>query len=526
MQNELLKLIRENPALALEFIDKELAEKSLYDFTKQAWSCIESGDFTDGWHIQAMCEHLEAINRGEIKRLLINIPPRMLKTSLCSIIWPSWVWAQRNDSNLMGPQVNFLCGSYGHLLAMGISLKMRRLITSNWYKDNWGNRFSLTNDQNTKGQYDNDRGGSRIATSVGGSLLGIGGNILIADDPHNTESVESEAERTKAIEWFKELSTTRLNRPKQDAIVVVMQRLHEEDVSGYITQNDEHGQWCHLMLPARHEISRHCITSIGWEDPRTEEGELLEPSRMGEREIKAMERELGPYMAAGRLQQSPIPKGGSIVQREWWNVWPPEDMQVPEGEPLRYPAMEYIIAVCDTAYTQKKENDPSACIVLGVFRRNGLSKVMLMEAWEDRLELNGLINRVVSTCRRRKVDAVVIEGKASGKSVAQEIRRLCSEQEFMVYEVNPETDKVARLHAVVPLFSAGCVYAPDKKWADMVINQVSSFPKAKYDDLTDCVSMGLNYLRKCGIALLPAEGERLIMEASMYQEQSEPLYDV
>lgn len=523
--------------------EKELCETSLAEFIKRGWRHLDSSEYVDSWHIDAMSEHLEAVSRGAIKRLLINIPPRHSKTSVCSIAWPAWTWAQESDGILLGPDVSFLCGSYGHILSMQISLKERRLLESDWYQKHWGDRFSFRSDQNTKGQYDNDKGGSRIATSVGGSLLGIGGNIIIIDDPHNTESVESDAERETVLEWWREISTTRLNRPKQDAIVVVMQRLHEDDVSGYILENDKAGEWCHLMLPARHDTQRHCITSIGWEDPRIEEGELLEPGRFGDAELKKIERGLGPYLAAGRLQQAPAPKGGGIIKREWWQLWPPEGEEEIWKKEVRwkdksgreqitiqpaYPDFEYMIFSGDTAYTEKESNDFSAGVFLGVFKRNGLSRILLVEAWEERLEFNDLLTKIIAGCRRRKVDAVLIEGKASGKSIAQEVKRTCLPEEFMIVEVNPEGDKVARAHATVPLFAAGSIFAPDRSWADNVIKRCEQFPKGKFRDTVDALTQGINYLRKLGLALMPEESQREELAANTFQSHydSEPLYPV
>ena len=183
-------------------------------------------------------------------------------------MFPAWVWAQRERSYLSGPQVRFLCGSYNHDLALASSNMTRRLILSPWYQKYWGKRFSFRADQNTKTKFDTSEGGARLATSVGGSLLGIGGDILVVDDPHNVASAESDAERVTALNWWRELSTTRLNDPKQSAVVVIMQRLAEGDVSGEILSSEWSSDWCHLMIPAEYEWRRHCISSIGWQDPR------------------------------------------------------------------------------------------------------------------------------------------------------------------------------------------------------------------------------------------------------------------
>jgi hypothetical protein len=236
-------------------------EDSLIDFVEAAWPAIDNSTFCSSWVIDALCEHLQAVTEGQISRLLINYPPRASKTSVASICFPAWTWARREVDYRSGPGVKFLAGSYGHTLSIQNSNLCRRLILSPWYQERWGGRFKLRADQNTKTQFDNDHGGSRLATSVGGSLLGLGGDIIVVDDPHNTETVESEAERENVLNWWRELSSTRLNDPKQAAIVVIMQRLHEEDVSGTILSSDENYE--HLCIPMQSR-STAALRNIAW----------------------------------------------------------------------------------------------------------------------------------------------------------------------------------------------------------------------------------------------------------------------
>ena len=325
-------------------------EGDLGAFVEKAWPNIDSAEYRSSWAVDALCEHLQAVSQGQIRRLLVNYPPRASKTTVASICFPAWVWAQRERSYLSGPQVKFLCGSYNHELALSNSNMTRRLILSPWYQKYWGKRFNFVSDQNTKTKFDTSAGGTRLSTSVGGSLLGIGGDVLILDDLHNVASVESDAERATALAWWSELSTTRLNDPKQSAIVVIMQRLHEEDVSGRILGSEWSPDWCHLMIPAEYEWRRHCVTSLGWQDPRglddngqslvavapsgerlprdheaaleleRREGELFWPERFGPAELARIKGELGPFLSSGRLQQSPAPAKGGIFLREWFNL--------------------------------------------------------------------------------------------------------------------------------------------------------------------------------------------------------------
>src|ERR1700674_2852202 len=276
-----------NPRLAND-IDRELAERHLCDFVRLAWPVVErSTPCMDGWHIDAITDHLEAITRGDIRNLLINVPPRHMKSLLVSVLWPCWEW-------LRCPQRRWLFSSYAASLSIRDSVKCRRLIESPWYQMNWGDRFSLTGDQNAKARFENDRTGYRLATSVGGAATGEGGDRIVCDDPHNVQEAESDAIRKSTLDWFDVVMSTRVNDPRSTAKVVVMQRCHQRDLSGHLLAQ---GGWEHLRLPAEFEEPK-CATSISWIDPRTQPGELLWPERFGPIEIADLKLNLGSYAAA------------------------------------------------------------------------------------------------------------------------------------------------------------------------------------------------------------------------------------
>ncbi len=515
-------------------------ESSLIEFLQSGWRYIDPAPYIHGWHLEAIAEHLEAVTRGEIRRLIINIPPRCSKSSVVSVGWPAWTWAQRYPGPISGPQVQFLFASYAQSLALRDSVKTRRLIESPWYQERWGKHFQLTGDQNTKIRFENDRGGYRLATSVDGSLTGEGGACIVIDDAHNATEMESEAVRESTLLWWDEAMSTRLNDPKTGAYVIIMQRLHEQDLTGHILSKN-HGDWCHLMLPMRYDTTRHCVTKIGWEDPRTKDGELLCPERFGEPEVRDLEKRLGPFATAGQLQQTPQVRGGNIFKREWWQLW-----EAPDG---KFPMLEFVLASLDTAYTEKQENDPSAFTVWGVFRdKHGNSKVVLLHAWEKRLELHGpeiprlpgestaayikraspewgLIEWVAHSCRRFKIDRLLIEAKASGITVAQEIRRLYANEGWGVILIDPKSqDKVARAYSVQHLFADGYVYAPEREWSDMVIDQMAAFPKAARDDLTDSTTQALRHLRDIGFAIRRQERAQADEEMAKHRSIDTPLY--
>lgn len=549
MNTQTKKLIQINgieglidPSEFLRSIERCEYEDSLYHFLQGAWPYIATGPFSGGWHIEAVCEHLEAVCYGDIKRLIINIPPRCSKSSVFSVAFPAWVWAQdpRFDSPTSGASTQFLFASYAQNLALRDSVKCRRLIESPFYQNYWNSRFRLTADQNTKTRFDNSKGGSRLSTSVGSALTGEGGNIIGVDDPNNAQDANSQAIIEATLEWWDSALSTRLNDQKNGAFVVIQQRLSEQDLTGHITSKSR-GEWSHLMIPMRYEPDRSFVTAIGWKDPRTEPGELMAPGRFGEEEVAALEKSLGPWAAAGQLQQRPEPRGGGIIKREWWRLWDKDN----------FPACDYIIASIDTAYTTKAENDYSAMTVWGVFGggeglayetkaydENGLltssrsysqehPKVVLMYAWKERLELHDLVDKVNQTMKLIRADLLLIENKASGISVSQEMQRLFGREDYGVRLIDPKgQDKMARLYSVQHLFAEGLIYAPDRSWADMVITEVGTFPKGRYDDLVDSTTMALKYLRETGLIIRGPEHTANLIEKSQVKQQLKPLYPV
>ena len=524
-----------DPARLLLALDRQEYEDSLYLFLRAAWKYIDTASWLDGWPIEAVAEHLQAVVDGDIRRLIINIPPRMGKSSICSVALPAWTWAQRLDGPTSGPAVPFLHASYAYALSLRDSVKCRRLIESPWYQSMWGERFKLTGDQNTKVRFSNSRGGERLITSIGAGVTGEGGQIILCDDPNAANEAFSEATIQSTIDWWDSTMSTRLNDPKTGAYIIIQQRLAEDDLTGHVISKDV-GEWTHLVMPMHYEAERSFTTLIGWKDPRTIEGELLWPERFGADEVKSLERSLGPFAAAGQLEQRPEPKGGGVIKREWWMNWTEN----------AFPPMDYILASLDTAYTEKTENDFSALTVWGVFTTdpqatasrvldaNGRPRyidraysqqsprVMLMGAWQERLPLHELVLKVGQTCGYgkggMKCDLLLIENKASGISVSQEMRRLYGHEQFGVQLKDPKsTDKLSRLFSVQHLFAEGLIFAPEKrmpdgttepyKWVEMVINQVAQFPRGKFDDIVDTVSQSLRHLRDVG--LLERAPERL-----------------
>lgn len=473
--------------LLLQAEDQYQCDQSLNYYINASWPTIEPGrEFIPGWHVEAICAHLEAVVAGDIKRLLINIPPRHQKSISCAVALPTWAWGPANQ-----PGLQFMFMSYARDLAMRDSVKCRRLMQSDWYKQRWGDRFQFTGDQNLKTRFDNTKNGYRISTSVDGQLTGEGGDILVVDDPHNVREAESALVRQGVLDWYDQALQTRLNDPKTGRMIVIMQRVHENDLSGHILAN-ELGDWDHLCLPARYEKSFpfQVKSSLGFKDPRTEEGELLWPDRFGEPELARLEKAMGSYAAAGQLQQRPSPKGGTILKAPWWREWPHYDQS---GQPI-LPDFEWVLQSYDPAYSEADLilNSYSARTTWGVFKHQGRYNVMLLERWRDRLGFPALRKEAKASFKFWKPDTVIVEGKASGKSLIQELRQ----SNIPVVEYNPDRDKVARAHASSSLLEDGMVWYPRRKWAEDVIEMCAKFPAGDGADIVDTCTQAWIRLRR------------------------------
>lgn len=435
---------------------------------------------------------------GQIRNLLINIPPRHMKSIQTAVMWPAWTWTTR-------PEHKWLFSSYAGSLSVRDSLKCRRLIDSDWYQERWGDKYRLTTDQNAKTLFENDKTGSRMATSTGAATTGHGGDTIVVDDPHNALEAQSEAIRESTLEWWDQAMSTRLNNPKTGSKVIVMQRLHENDLSGHVLKE---GGWEHLCLPAEYEPARIFIpTSLGFVDPRQKAGELLWNERFGEEEIATLKRSLGEYGTSGQLQQRPSPAEGGLIKRSWFKMLPADE---------ELPKLLFIVQSYDTAFTEKTTNDPTAHTCWGVFNTMNGKAVVLLECWQEHLSYAELRKKAYDEYRSRygdrdkPVDVVLIEEKGSGISLVQDLRRA----RIPVHTYNPgRADKVARVHAVTPLLEAGLVYIPESKkrpgdfpaWTDMLINQTLMFPNGEHDDLVDTMTQALIYLRDSNLLTLDKE---------------------
>lgn len=462
-------------------IETERAERRLRHFVRGAWHVVEPfARYQDNWHIHAICDHLEAVERGEVRNLLVTMPPRMMKSLTISVFYPAWRWIAR-------PGMRFLYASYSQTLATDHSLATRRVIESDWYQARWADRFELAGDQNLKTRFENDRRGARISTSVGGVVTGQGGDRLIVDDPHNVREAESDAVREATIIWWDQAMSTRLNDPKTGARIVVMQRVHAADLAGHLI---EQGGYVHLNLPMEYEPESVVYTGFGAPDPRTDLGELLAPGRIGPAEVADLKVRLGARAYAGQFQQRPTPAEGAILKRAWWRYYRPAELPS---------SFERRIQVWDTAFKTGQHNDYSVCATWGL-TENGF---YLLDLWRDKVEFPDLKRAVVDQHAKHQPDEILVEDAASGQSLIQALR---NETRLPIITVKPDRDKVARVNAVSPLIEARKAHLPaGAPWTEEFVEEHAAFPAGAHDDIVDTTSMALDRLnaKQAGTAVAP-----------------------
>ena len=505
----------------------------LLEFVRYFWPVLEPGTkMAEGWPLEAICEHLEAVTFGEITKLLINVPPGFMKSLLTDVFWPAWEWGPMELAH-----IRYVTFSYSSTLTERDNTRFKDLLESPEYRAMYGDQVTLRKTGEKK--VSNWKHGWKLASSVGGVGTGERGDRAIIDDPHNVKESESKLVREETIRWFRESLSSRLNNMETGAKIVIMQRVNEQDVSGEILSEME--GWCHLFIPMEfvwqpaNDNGEPPATDIGWVDPRWAprqqdcEGILAWPERFPSRIIPTMKKDAGPFAWASQYQQTPEARGGSIFEREWWQEWEPTDG--------KFPAFSYIIASCDSSFANKENNDPSACVVLGIFQNeHGFNRVMVIEAWKKALKFSGpkvmpkpgekkipfeqrqrkswgLVEWLADTCTRRHVDHLLIEAKASGISAAQSLANSHPHAGWGVILIDPEGDKWARAQSVQPTFSQEMVYIPYplRQWGDDLISDMAVFPKGKHDDLVDAMTQGIKHLRERG--LLRNDTEVRIAEA-------------
>ncbi len=447
--------------------------QSLVGFVREAWHVVEpSVDYVHGWHIDAICLHLEAVTSGEITRLLINVPPGTMKSLLCGVFWPAWEWGPKAK-----PQMRYLGASYSEHYAKRDSRRMRDLVASEWYQALWGDQVKLT--RTGEMAFANARTGSRQGVPFS-RLTGGRGDRVIIDDPHSVDGAESEVERLSTVRTFRESVPTRLNDPQRSAIVVVMQRLHEADVSGTILALGLGYE--HLMLPMEFEPERRCRTSIGFVDPRTEEGELLFPERFPRAVVERDKVPLGSYAVAGQFQQRPAPRSGGLFQRG--------DFEIVEAVPAgakRCRAWDFAASKARPGRKPDWTAGLRMALVDGVFYVETIARGRWSPAEVERNLKNAASQDGPTVTIRMPQDP-----GAAGKADAETKIKLLAG--FPVKAISPTGDKATRAKPASAQAEAGNVKLLRGDWNETFLDEVCAFPNAQFDDQVDAFADALNEL--------------------------------
>jgi predicted phage terminase large subunit-like protein len=462
--------------------ERERLESRLAAFIWEAWPVLEPGrKLKWNWHIDAICAYLEAFERREFNRLIISVPPRCMKSLCVSVFYPAWKWART-------PAHQFLSLSHNQDLALRDAVKTRLLVESEWYQNLWGDKVQISKDQNEKKYYSNTANGHRNAQGIGAGLTGKGGDDILIDDAHDAEKAQSDVERQNTLDAYDHKVVTRLNDQVTGGICIIQQRLHEQDLVGHVKKKEKQ-EWVELVIPMEYDGERY-RSRVGEQhnDPRTELGQLLWEERFPRGPVEALKEDLGEYGTAGQFQQRPTPAGGGILKKHWWREWP-------EDQPL--PVCDHIFESWDTAYSEEglEDNSYSARIEWGVFWHEPLQRycLLMLDAWDGRVDYPDLREQAQRVEKERKPDRHLIEKKASGQSLIQDLRRAG----VPVYRYNPDRDKVARAYAVQAMLQSGQVWYIKRKWALRVIDMVAAFPNGAppSKDYTDVFTQALLYLR-------------------------------
>ena len=512
--------------------DRDLARKCaehLPTLIREAWPIVEPATpFVHGWHLDTVAYHLEAVSAGELPRLIVNVPPRTMKSLTVGVFWPAWEW-------LLSPHIRWLFASYAQDLSTRDSVKCRRLIESKGGRQD-GTLFQrlgyqgvlkllheqpwdLTGDQNVKTKYENTETGMRLATSVGGVATGEGGDRVVVDDPLSAKQARSDAERNAANTWWDETMTTRFNNQRA-AAVIVMQRLHEDDLTGHLAAQ---GGWHHLCLPAEYEPKHPfvypdrvtleerdlviqgedgnptTVTMPGGRalpgDPRTEEGELLEPVRLSRGRLLELRKGLGSYGYAGQMLQRPSPGEGGMFKRGWWQYWTPDTLP---------PQWQRMICSWDMTFGDAKSAEASY-VVGQVWGVNGAQRYLLGQI-RTKVEFTDAVKAVQAmSAWKPEARAKLVEKKANGAAVISTLK----DKIGGLIAIEPEGGKYVRAGAIEPYVEAKNVFLPASDFipappgyeatsvADF-IEEAAVFPNGTHDDQVDAMSQALNWLEHKG----------------------------
>jgi predicted phage terminase large subunit-like protein len=469
-----------NHGIALIELEARIGASSFYHFCRMAWSQVDPDDYVDNWHIKAICDHLQAMVEGRLsnRKLMINIPPSHSKSLITSVFFPAWCWISR-------PWLRFMCTAYRADLALRDSRRCRDLIGSDWYQLRFGHSFKVRAGQDNVTRFTNDQKGYRLSVPTSG-IMGDGGDFVILDDPHSVDVAESDDVRDEVVRLIRLALPTRVRNWKRGGAICIMQRLHWKDYCGTVLKNER--DWDHLCFPARYE-SDHPFpvrSSIGFVDPRTRDGELLNPLRFDEARLTQLEIDMGgSYGAAGQMQQRPSPREGGMFQRKWWQYCSASD--VPADAP-RARGWDFAGSVTQAAdYTANCKT------------AKGEGKVFLEHIERFKATPGEVERRFVQRCEADGYSVEISIPQDPGQAGKFQASHLLSLIHGYVCEASPESgSKEQRAKALAGQAEAGNVILVRGDWNDDFVDEAAMFPTGPHDDMVDAASRAYHAVNNYG----------------------------
>lgn len=469
-------------------IEQSLAEESLNSYTRLLWPVIEPGrPCIDGWAMDAISEHLEAVTAGDIRRLLINVPPGFRKSLQTCVFWPSWEWGPKDMADY-----RYLFVGYRGSLTVANNQKLRRLVESPLYQRLWGSRVTLTDDQNTKSFFENTSTGFALATSIGGTVMGKRGDRAVLDDPNNTKEADSEAKIEEALQFVTEVLPTRVNDETTFAQVTIMQRTGERDIAAHLIDNQLID--CHLCIPMEWRKGHPFIhyrekpNAIGFVDPRTEEGELAFPERFSAEGVERLKKELaswgGEYAVAGQLDQMPIPRGGGMFQAEWFA------QRIALNE---VPAGGVTARGWDLAGSTGKRSPFTASVKMRLVG----GRLYILDCTCERIEAAALEDHIVAVSAGDDPSTIIDVPQDPGQAGKAQVSSFARRLHGRTIVWSPESGhKDVRAMPFASQCKGGNVVLVDGAWVQGYVNEAKSFPRGMFKDRIDASSRA--YTRVAG----------------------------
>lgn len=450
-------------------ISKLMLNKCFYTFFQESFLHLNPGKkLAENWHLKYLACLLEEIYEKKYKNVIICVPPRSLKSTMINVAWSAWVLAKN-------PQSRIMSASYSARLSLKHSVDTRSILSSSWVK-NYFPHFRFAQDQNCKNKFATDSGGYRMATSVGGSAIGEGADILICDDPLSPMQAMSKKFRDRVYSWYMESFATRLDDKKNGIKIIVMQRLHDDDLCGRIIANLS-SIWKIINIPAIANEDTHFKLANFYK--LYKQNEILNDSYEGAAELEMMQKQLGSRAFAAQYLQNPLHEDGKIIKNEWLSYYD----HLPQETPM-------VVQSWDLAFTGNENSDYSVCTTWFVYE----NKYFLAHVYRERRKYIELISDFNQLLSKWNPDLILVEDTVASKAFIDHVKMIRKDK---IISIKPRGDKLTRLVITTPLFEEKMIFIPnDKVWQITYVEELLSFPNVRHDDQVDSTTQFLNYINK------------------------------